>query len=253
MLDVPVGASMEVVREKYRLLAMAWHPDRFEASKEHREQAQTILSRVNAAFGEIKQFWKEEQGAPSAPVSHSCGADTARQADQTAAPDTAALSDVIRAVLGRRTWSDRPKEANLFAELFISFVENQGHQSRRMHVSPHIPMSYRSGIPTRWAHTTGPDRVLGFLDSSKKGDGTTGLCFLTRSLRCKNKNSPASFELDYTSLSPELQLSGLRHPGFYVVSLAGEDQTFVGGECGLDAGIVVVMLRELREASIRHS
>lgn len=49
ILDVSPGASLEAIKERFRFLAQAYHPDKF-ASPKHKRQAEERFKRINEAY-----------------------------------------------------------------------------------------------------------------------------------------------------------------------------------------------------------
>lgn len=84
VLELPVGASRDAVREAYRDLLKVWHPDRHASDPPLQKRAEERLKRIVAAFEVI-----EQNGFPSPPVEDQeqrGGQVRAEQAASTQAP-----------------------------------------------------------------------------------------------------------------------------------------------------------------------
>lgn len=59
LLNVPVGASVDVIKKAYRTAIATWHPDRFvQASSEDQAKAQHQARAINAAYLRLKDFYQ---------------------------------------------------------------------------------------------------------------------------------------------------------------------------------------------------
>lgn len=59
VLDVALGASLEEVKQAYRVLVMVWHPDRLGQNAKVREIAEEKLKHINEAYDTLCHFLKE--------------------------------------------------------------------------------------------------------------------------------------------------------------------------------------------------
>ncbi len=65
-LEVSQDASMEQIREQYRLLVQAWHPDKFR-NPNQRAKAEERLKEINAAYEALTELARSWSGPPNAP------------------------------------------------------------------------------------------------------------------------------------------------------------------------------------------
>jgi hypothetical protein len=64
ILETPFGASLEEVQQKYRDLAVVWHPDRFAHNPRLQAAALEKLKEINGAYHELTAYLKQH-GPPS--------------------------------------------------------------------------------------------------------------------------------------------------------------------------------------------
>jgi hypothetical protein len=64
ILETPFGASLEETQQKYRDLAVVWHPDRFAHNPRLQATALEKLKKINGAYNELAAYLKQH-GPPS--------------------------------------------------------------------------------------------------------------------------------------------------------------------------------------------
>jgi TPR repeat protein len=57
ILGLEPGASLQTVKETYRKIVKAWHPDRFHNNPKENEKAHSILKEVNPAYKTLRLFF----------------------------------------------------------------------------------------------------------------------------------------------------------------------------------------------------
>jgi DnaJ-domain-containing protein 1 len=56
-LNIPIGATPQVIRQKYRDLCNVWHPDRFEHNERLRNEATKEFQEIQQAFEHINSHF----------------------------------------------------------------------------------------------------------------------------------------------------------------------------------------------------
>ena len=64
VLDLELGASLEEVKQSWRVLVKAWHPDRFTGDPKMQKAAGEKLKKINLAYEELKKTLADFDSAP---------------------------------------------------------------------------------------------------------------------------------------------------------------------------------------------
>jgi hypothetical protein len=123
ILELPFGAPLEDIRQKYRDLAAVWHPDRFAHNPRLQQMALDKVKEINGAYNELEAYVKKH-----GPPRPSSAEDRKEKVAEQAAREKARAEKEARA-RAEREWEARMRAAEREKE--TQEKESQGKKPGR--------------------------------------------------------------------------------------------------------------------------